>query len=413
MELVYDVSGSMRGLRLSSLFTLVALTGSAGVALAQQPEPTTRQAAIEQAQAQKLEVLHPYIPSRGERLAARVDEILTNQGRHLHPFLESAYSGGSFALGAGYIQHVSSYNFVDVRGSYSLSNYKRLEAEFVAPRLFHRRGELSLLGGWRDATQVGFYGLGIDTSKEDRASYRFKRPYASALLTLWPARRYLVLRPGVEWTQWSQEPGLGRFPSVETVYTPATLPGLGADPTYMHTQATVGLDWRTSPGYSRRGGYYGIAAHDYNDRDKAFGFQQVDYELIQHVPLLREAWALSFHVLARTTTDKGRQVMPFFMFPTLGGSSTLRGYTSLRFRDRNSLLLQGEWRIMASRYLDSAVFYDAGKVTARRSDLDLNGMKHDYGFGVRFHGPFSTPLRIELARGSDGLIFVAATSAVF
>ena len=403
----------MRCLGLSSVFTLVILTGSAGVALAQQPEPTTRQAAIEQAQAEKSEVLHPYIPSRGERLAARVDEILNNQRTHLHPFLESAYSGGSFALGAGYIQHVSAYNFVDVRGSYSLSNYKRVEVEFVAPRLFHRRGELSLLGGWRDATQVGFYGLGIDTSREDRASYRFKRPYASALLTLWPARRYLVLRPGVEWTQWSQEPGLGRFPSVETVYTPATLPGLGGDPTYMHTQATVGLDWRTSPGYSRRGGYYGITAHDYHDRDKAFGFQQVDYELIQHVPILREAWALSFHALARTTNDKGGQAVPFFMLPTLGGSSTLRGYTSLRFRDRNSLLLQAEWRIMASRYLDSAVFYDTGKVTARRSDLDMTGMKHDYGFGVRFHGPFSTPLRVELARGSDGLVLVAATSAVF
>src|ERR1700752_2499440 len=214
MELVDEVRGSMRCPGLWSVFALVILAGSAGVALAQQPEPTTRQAAIEQAQAEKLEVLHPYIPSRGERLAARVDEILTNQGRHLHPFLESAYSGGSFALGAGYIQHVSSYNFVDVRGSYSLSNYKRVEAEFVAPRLFHRRGELSLLGGWRDAPQDGFYGLGTDTSKADRTNYRFQRPYAAGLLPLWPTRRNLLLRGGAEWTKWSQEPGLGRFPSV-------------------------------------------------------------------------------------------------------------------------------------------------------------------------------------------------------
>ncbi|MEO6237537.1 MAG: hypothetical protein ABIQ52_11110, partial [Vicinamibacterales bacterium] len=61
----------------------------------------------------------------------------------------------------------------------------------------------------------------------------------------------------------------------------------------------------------------------------------------------------------------------------------------------------------------SAVFYDAGKVTARRSDLDLDGLKHDYGFGLRFHGPNFTPLRVELARGSEGLVFVIATSAVF
>ena len=86
---------------------------------------------------------------------------------------------------------------------------------------------------------------------------------------------------------------------------------------------------------------------------------------------------------------------------------------SLRFRGENSLLLQGEWRIMASRFLDSSVFYDAGKVTARRSDLDFNGLKHDYGFGLRFHGPISTPLRLELARGSDGVQLVISTSAVF
>jgi surface antigen Omp85-like protein len=403
----------MRHLALSSLFTLAALTGSAPVVRAQRPEPATRQAVIEQAQAEKVKTLHPYVASGGERMAARVERILTGEGKHLHPFFESAYSGGSFALGAGYAHHVSSYNFVDVRGSYSVSSYKRAEVEFVAPRLFHRRGELSLLGGWRDATQVGFYGLGIDSSKDNRTSYRFKRPYASGLLTLRPTRRNLLLRGGLEWTKWSQEPGIGRFPSVNTVFTPGALPGLGADPTYVHTQATFGFDWRTSPGYSRRGGYYGITGHDYNDRVKASGFQHVEYELIQHFPVLRETWAFSFRARAITTLDKTNQQIPFFMLPTLGGSSTLRGYTSLRFRDRNSLLLQAEWRIMASRFLDSAVFYDAGKVTARRSDLNLEKLKHDYGFGLRFHGPISTPLRVELANGSEGLILVVATSAVF
>jgi surface antigen Omp85-like protein len=397
----------------SSLFTLVALAGPVGVAYAQEPAPTTRQGVIEQAQAEKVKNLRPYVPNKGERLAGRLEDILTGERSHLHPFFESAYSGGGFAFGAGYTQHVSAFNFVDVRGSYSLSNYKRAEIEFVAPHLLHRRGELSLLGGWREATEVGFYGLGIDTSKADGTSYRFKRPYASGLLTLWPTRRYLLLRGGAEWTRWSQEPGLGRFPSVETVYTPATLPGLGADPTYVHTQATVGVDWRTSPGYSRRGGYYAVTGHDYNDRNKAFGFQQVDYEAIQHFPVLRETWVFSFRALARTTMDKGGQVMPFFMLPSLGGSSSLRGHSSLRFRDRNSVLLQGEWRIMASRYLDSAVFFDAGQVAGRRSDFNVDKLKHDYGFGLRFHGPISTPLRIELAKGTEGLVFVIATSAVF
>ena len=143
------------------------------------------------------------------------------------------------------------------------------------------------------------------------------------------------------------------------------------------------------------------------------GFQQVDYEAIQHFPILREAWVISLHGLASTTSTDDDQRVPFFMLPSLGSGSTLRGFSSWRFRDRNSLLLQAEWRIMANRFLDTAVFYDAGKVAARTADLDFDDLKSDYGFGVRFHGPFDTPLRVELARGNEGLRFVLTTSPVF
>ena len=77
---------------------------------------------------------------------------------------------------------MSSYNTIDVRGSYTLTGYKRAEVEFLAPRIFNRRGSLSLLGGWREATQVGFYGIGTDTSKDDRTNYLFQQPYALGTL---------------------------------------------------------------------------------------------------------------------------------------------------------------------------------------------------------------------------------------
>ena len=81
--------------------------------------------------------------------------------------------------------------------------------------------------------------------------------------------------------------------------------------------------------------------------------------------------------------------------------------------DQNTLLLQAEWRIMVNRFMDTAFFYDAGTVAARRADLDLNGLKSDYGFGFRVHGPFATPLRIEVARCSEGSRLVVSTSPIF
>ena len=91
----------------------------------------------------------------------------------------------------------------------------------------------------------------------------------------------------------------------------------------------------------------------------------------------------------------------------------MRGFLSHRFRDQNALALQAEWRIMVNRFIDTAFFYDAGKVAARRSDLDFNGLKSDFGFGVRFHGPFVTPLRVEVAKSSEGLRLIVATAPIF
>ena len=253
-------------------------------AAAQNADSQTRAAAIEEAEAQKVTTLQPYVPSRGERRITRVQNTFVNPSQTWHPFFENAYHGGGFAAGLGYMWHVSPYNYLDVRGSYSIRWYKRAEVEFDAPRLFHRRGELTIVAGWRDAAEVGFYGLGMDTASSDRANYGFERPAVGAVLTVRPTRRLLLLRGSLDFSRWDLKSGTGGR-SVEDVYTPETLTGLGATTTYLHSLATAGFDWRPASGYARRGGFYAVTAHDYHDRDDRFGFDQLDYEVIQHIPI--------------------------------------------------------------------------------------------------------------------------------
>ena len=407
----------MRGLSIPGIL-MVVLLGDASAAHAQAPEPDTRQGVIERGQADKVDTLHPYVESRSEQVFARIQDRLVNQQVTWYPFLENAYSGGGLALGLGYRRNVSSYNHVDVRGSYSLLSYKLAEAEFVAPRLFHRRAELSILGGWRDAPEVGFYALGSDPSSDLHLSYGFEESRGSALLTVWPTRR-LLMRGGVEVSRWDLKSGSGSFPSVDTRFTPDTLAGVAQATTYVHTQATVGLDNRqwvdvqTSPGYARRGGFIAVTGHDFADQDSRFGFQQIDYEAVQHIPILRETWVVSLRGRAETTSGKDDQQVPFYLLPSLGGGNSLRGYSSWRFRGRNSLLLQGEWRFIVNRGFETALFYDAGKVEEHSKDLDLDGLITDYGFGARFHTLRSSVLRVELAHSREGLRLVFATSAAF
>src|SRR5919198_173706 len=173
------------------LGTVLALTaGLTSSSSAQDPQPPTREAEIEQAKTEKANALHPYVPTRFETLMNRAQAIL-NGVPSWHPSFESAYYGGGFTLGAGYAHHVSPYNMIDVRGTYTILGYKRFEAAFTAPRLFHRRGSLSVLGGWREATQAAFYGIGMNTSRGDRTNFDFRQPYASATLSLWPGPRLL------------------------------------------------------------------------------------------------------------------------------------------------------------------------------------------------------------------------------
>jgi Omp85 superfamily domain len=372
-----------------------------------------RAALIEQAQAQKATGLHPFTPGKVEQVLNGIQDTMLSGGIGLHPYFESAYAGGGFTIGAGYGKHVSAYNLVDLRGSITVKGYKRIEAAFLAPRLFDRRGSLTAIGGWRQATKVGFYGIGTDqTSIDDRANYSFKQPYSAAALDFWPTRNLFLLHGGVELSKWDVGPGKGEQPSVDDVYTPQTLPGLGATPTYLHSEATVAIDSRPAPGYARHGTYLGISFHDFRDRDGALGFRRTDYEAIQHVPILRDAWVLSLHGRMQLANAAGDQTIPYFMLPALGGGSSLRGFASWRFRDRNSLLLQAEWRVLANRFLDMALLYDAGRVSDRRNDL-TNSLKSDYGIGFRFHGPVATPLRIELVRCNEGFNLVFSSKGSF
>jgi hypothetical protein len=262
-----------------------------------------------------------------------------------------------------------------------------------------------------DATQVGFYGLGSSSSQSDRANFRLQKAYATADAKA-RALKVVVVRGGIGYEDYREKEGLGRFDPVEARYTPGTAPGLGIDPSYVHGSASAGIDWRPAEGYARRGGLYELRFHRYEQRGSgANSFDRAEAEVVQHVPVLRENWVFSARGLVNTTVNGDP---PYFLLPSLGSSSTLRGYPAWRFRDRHSILVQGEFRWIPNRTgLDMAIVYDAGKVAPRRSELRLRHLKHDVGVEVRFHGPSSTPLRLGVARGSEGWQLVFGGSAAF
>src|SRR4051812_48974291 len=92
---------------------VVVLSMFAGSVWAQDNDSDRRSATLGQAQAVKFTQLHPYVPGKVEKSLNRSEIILTS-GMRLHPYFQSAYSGGGFTLGAGYRTWVGSYDTVDV-----------------------------------------------------------------------------------------------------------------------------------------------------------------------------------------------------------------------------------------------------------------------------------------------------------
>lgn len=397
---------NVRGLIILSAQILVSTV----VAAAQ--EPTTRAGVIAAQQAAKQ--VTPYEPSPAEAIIRKVRTILIGQPGGFYPSVGSVYPGGGLSLGGGYRSYYRGNTFWDLHGLYSISGYKSVELSTgsVAHTPTARRRNFSLRTGWRDATQLAYYGSGMETAVGDRTNARLQQAYAGGFLEGRP-HRWIALRAEADVEHYTIKEGQGVHPSIETVHTPATAPGVGADISFLRVGGTAGFDWRRSPGYTRTGGYYGATLQSWIDPDSAFSFQRLDLNVIQHVPFLRETWVLAFRGRAQTVLNDN-DVVPFYLLPSLGSGGTLRAYATDRFRDRHSLLASAEWRWIPNRnFFDMSVFVDAGKVTRDRADLDFRGLRTNWGIGARFHGLDLTALRVELAKGQEGWAFIFAASPPF
>ena len=371
----------------------------------------SRAAEIAAAQAEKAKRLKPVEQSVPERVMARLERIRLDPPPVMILF-ESAYSGGGFTTGGRYHHPFGDRASWGVNGLISFKNYKLIQVDTRSPGHLAGRLDLAAAAGWRDATQVGYFGLGSGTSKDSRANYRMQQSYVEGGATFRPAR-WLPLEGRLSYEDFLLKSGKGEEPSIETVYTPETAPGLGDSPAFVHAWGQAAIDTRTSPDYTRTGAQYAAAFHRYHDPDRTYSFNRVDLSAIQHIPLLRETWVISLRARLETTIGDD-SVVPYFLLPSLGGGSNLRAYSSWRFRDRHALLTNVEWRWTPSRLgLDMAIFYDAGRVAADRGDLDPRHFITNWGIGARFHGPLTTPLRIEMAKGAEGWHLVFASSAAF
>ena len=299
------------------------------------------------------------------------------------------------------------------RGAYSTRGYARVSAGIDAVNIGGHPIDINAFGRYYKFPQEDYFGSGMDSTESDRTNYLIESAETGASVRWRPFK--LDLGAGAFYV--SPRVGSGTdslYASTETVFTPATTPGLASETDFIKTEASAAIDWRNNAAHPQSGGRYEVTATRFADRElRQFDFYRVDVDLQHYIPLASRYRVLAVRANGAFTTADNGQAVPFYLQPTLGGHADLRGFRESRFRDNNTLLLGAEYRWEAWWALDAALFVDAGTVASSRRQLSLSNTEVTYGVGLRFHSNKALVARLDLAFSREGFIPILRFSHVF
>jgi hypothetical protein len=397
---------------------VLAIAFSPAIAAAQE----TRAELLEKQRAEKAGQLKPYAPKDLEKLVAQVEDGRFRRLIQPHNgfFAQYGYTYRPAQAGIGFgggfrHDHFDRRARVVLEGGITFRLYQMLRADVSLPRLLDEHLELGVEASYKRHPQEDFYGAGIDSLEANRTNYEYKGDEIQGRAVFRP-RGWLRVGSRLSYLATSIDSGSDtRFPSIEQIFDDKSAPGLSVQPDFLYGDVFATVDTRDERGNARAGGLYAVTMRKYSDRTlDLYSFTQVDV-LVQHfVPIFDKKRVFAFQTgLTTTTTTEGQEV-PFFMRPTVGGNRTLRSVSEYRFRDKNGLWMNAEYRWEAFGLMDMALFTDFGTVAPTPSALDFSDLKHGYGIGFRLKTAQNVFFRFDIATGADeGVQYIIRYSRSF
>lgn len=337
--------------------------------------------------------------------------------RPLHPVLRGVAPGGG--IGAGLVFDAPLGRPWHAGGAATVTAREYWSGEIDVGFRTARAG-VETYARQRDMRQLSFFGLGPESDRTDHTDFRLQDRVVGALASVRPTS-WLTIGGRVEGSWPEVGPGhSSKLPSIEARFDEPDAPGLTSQPRQIRYQGSIDIQIPAAIGEALyQGAKYRMAYSVFSDQElDRFSFRRLDLEAQQRFALFGPLRRLTLHGwVSITSTDAGQEV-PFYLQPTLGGKwnlqsvhedligsdgtqATLRGFRNFRFRDRNLLLLQAEYRIPLWGPVDATVFADAGKVANRRADLGLADLQHNFGFSLSvMRGP-ATAARVDVGLGGE------------
>jgi len=321
---------------------------------------------------------------------------------------------GWLSAGPGY-RHWFFGDRVIVDGSAAISwrSYKTAQARFELTNLVHSRLALGSQVRWQDLTQVTYFGEGAAALESNRSEYRMESTSVVGYSVVRPLRQ-LAIEGRVGWLGRPELSAPGGTFRRGNMATRDVLPDDPVfttlrQPSYAYQELLLSLDTRDHRSYPTRGGVYRTGWTRYSDQDEGpFSFRRFEAEAAHFLPMARWHLVLATHGWLVASGANEREIIPFYLLPSLGGHNSLRAYSDFRFHDRNLVVVNAEARVALFTHLDAAAFLDAGNVAP--SVGELNFEKTALGIGLRLHTQRATFARFDIAHGQEGWRFFFRTS---
>lgn len=94
--------------------------------------------------------------------------------------------------------------------------------------------------------------------------------------------------------------------------------------------------------------------------------------------------------------------VPVRSLASFGGSNSMRGFYDGRYKDKQQLVFQSEYRVPVYGKWGIVVFGGVGDVAHRPTDYELSSLKYSYGGGIRFALNKAEKLNLRLDYGIAG-----------
>lgn len=238
-----------------------------------------------------------------------------------------------------------------------------------------------------------FYGIGNTTTEAMEENYDSKRIEFNAML-LRRLPQYWYMGP-----RYQLQHMYAVVPTPEGILENSAVPGSEGG-TSSGAGAAIAFDNRKNILNPQQGAYALLAVTSFH---KVFGsdfqFTRFELDLRKYFPL---PWRHLLAVQGYGVFNSGNP--PFRMMGLLGSDSDMRGYYRGRYRDKQYMALQAEYRFPIFWRIGGTAFGGAGDVAPQLRAFDLQEFKPSYGLGLRFliDRQENINLRFDYAIGKNG-----------